>query len=35
MVGIYDLWIYCDEVLVLVLKIWKVWDCEGFGAEGE
>ncbi|MBC7638671.1 MAG: acyl-ACP desaturase, partial [Rhodoferax sp.] len=35
MAGIYDLRIHRDEVLVPVLKTWKVWDREGLDAEGE
>ena len=33
--GIYDLRQHRDQVLVPVLRQWKVWDIEGLDAEGE
>ncbi len=33
--GIYDLRQHKDQVLVPVLRQWKVWDLEGLNAEGE
>ena len=35
MAGIYDLRIHHDEVLVPVLRTWKVWDVEGLDGDGE
>ena len=33
--GIYDLRQHRDQVLIPVLRQWKVWDIEGLDAEGE
>ncbi len=33
--GIYDLRQHKDQVLVPVLRMWKVWDIQGLDAEGE
>jgi acyl-[acyl-carrier-protein] desaturase len=33
--GIYDLRQHRDQVLVPILRQWKVWDIEGLDAEGE
>jgi acyl-[acyl-carrier-protein] desaturase len=35
MAGIYDLRQHRDQVLVPVLRQWKVWDIEGLDADGE
>jgi acyl-[acyl-carrier-protein] desaturase len=33
--GIYDLRIHHDDVVMPLLRQWKVFDLEGLGAEGE
>ncbi len=35
MAGIYDLRIHHDEVIWPVLRQWRIFEREGFGAEGE